>query len=141
MIATHPHADHIGGLVQVLQAFPVARVATNGELYTTSVYEHFLDAITAAKADYIELKRGDVLSQGGLDFHCLSPLSPTNPDPNENSLVLQFTYGKATFLLMGDAGAQTESSLLASGLLSQGEGGGGRKRETGMVVTVTVFGW
>ena len=119
MIATHPHADHIGGLVQVLQSFPVSKVVTNGELYTTSVYEQFLDAITAAKADYIELKRGDVLSQGGLDFHCLSPVTPTNSDPNENSLVLQFTYGKTTFLLMGDAGAATESDLLSSHLLSK----------------------
>ncbi len=119
MIATHPHSDHIGGLVQVLHAFPVAKVATNGELYTTSVYENFLDAITAAQADYIELKRGDILSQGGIDFHCLNPLAPDNPDPNENSLVLQFTYGKTTFLLMGDAGSPTESSLLAAGLLSK----------------------
>jgi competence protein ComEC len=119
MIATHPHADHIGGLVQVLQSFPVSKVVTNGELYTTSVYEQFLDAITAAKADYIELKRGDVLSQGGLDFHCLSPVTPTNSDPNENSLVLQFTYSKTTFLLMGDAGAATESDLLSSHLLSK----------------------
>jgi competence protein ComEC len=116
MIATHPHADHICGLVHVLQAFPVAKVATNGELYTTSVYEQFLDAITAAKADFIELKRGNVLSQGGLDFHSLSPLSPGNPDPNENSLVLQFTQGKTTFLVMGDPGSGTEftASALAS---------------------------
>jgi len=28
MIATHPHEDHIGGLIQVLDAMPVARVVT-----------------------------------------------------------------------------------------------------------------
>lgn len=119
MIATHVHSDHIGGLVQVLQAFPVTKVVTNGEPYTTSVYEHFLDAITAAKADYLEIKRGDVLSMDGIDFHCLSPVTPTNPDPNENSIVLKFTYGKTTFLMMGDAGAATEANLLASNLLSK----------------------
>jgi len=37
MIATHPHSDHIGGLVQVLQSFPVAKVVTNGQPHTTSV--------------------------------------------------------------------------------------------------------
>jgi beta-lactamase superfamily II metal-dependent hydrolase len=119
MIATHVHSDHIGGLVQVLQAFPVTKVVTNGEPYTTSVYEHFLDAITAAKADYLEIKRGDVLSLDGIDFHCLSPVTPTNPDPNENSIVLKFAYGKTTFLMMGDAGAATEADLLASNLLSK----------------------
>jgi beta-lactamase superfamily II metal-dependent hydrolase len=105
MIATHVHSDHIGGLVQVLQAIPVTKVVTNREPYTTSVYEHFLDAITTAKADYLEIKRGDVLSMDGIDFHCLSPVTPTNPDPNENSIVLKFAYGKTTFLMMGDAGA------------------------------------
>lgn len=119
MIATHPHSDHIGGLVQVLQVFPASKVVTNGEQYNTSVYENFLDAIIASQADYLELKRGDILSQGGLDFHCLSPVTPDNLDPNENSLVLQFTYGKTTFLLMGDAGMPTESDLLAAGLLSK----------------------
>ena len=74
MISTHPHSDHLGGLVQVLQAFPVAKVATNGESNNTLVYMNFLTAIAASKADYIELKRGDTLSQGGLDFHCLSPV-------------------------------------------------------------------
>ncbi|MFA5874605.1 MAG: MBL fold metallo-hydrolase [Anaerolineales bacterium] len=28
MIATHPHEDHIGGLIQVLDAMPLARVVT-----------------------------------------------------------------------------------------------------------------
>jgi beta-lactamase superfamily II metal-dependent hydrolase len=32
---------------------------------------------------------------------------------------LQFTYGQTTFLMMGDAGADTESTLLASNLLSK----------------------
>jgi competence protein ComEC len=121
MIATHPHADHIGGLVQVLQAMPVTKVVTNGELEATSVYEHFLDAIMAAKADFVIIKRGDVLSLDGIDFLCLNPLDINNPNPdiNENSLVFQFTYGQTTFLMMGDSGASTEADLLASNLLSK----------------------
>lgn len=119
MIATHPHADHIGGLVQVLQAFPVTKVVTNGQLYTTSVYEHFLDAISSSKAEYAEIKRGDTISLDGIDFHCLNPAGLTNPDLNENSIVLQFTYGQTTFLMTGDSGADTEADLLAANLLSK----------------------
>jgi competence protein ComEC len=119
MIATHPHSDHIGGLVQVLQAFPVTKVVTNGQPTTTTVYEHFLDAISASKAAYIELKRGDTFSLSGIDFHCLNPASLTNPDLNENSIVLQFTYGATTFLMMGDSGANIETALLSANLLSK----------------------
>jgi competence protein ComEC len=119
MIATHPHADHIGGLVQVLQAFPVAKVLTNGQLTTTTVYEHFLDAIASSKAEYAELKRDDLISLDGIDFRALNPANLTNPDLNENSIVLLFTYGKTTFLMMGDSGANTEADLLAANLLSK----------------------
>ena len=116
MFATHPHSDHIGGLVQVLQTFPVGKVITSGQPHTTSVYEHFLDGIAAAQAEYVEVKRSDVISLGGIDFRVLNPANNNNPDLNENSVVLQFTYGQTTFLMMGDSGADTEAALLSAGL-------------------------
>jgi competence protein ComEC len=116
MIATHPHADHIGGLVQALRAFPVAKVVTNGEAHTTEVYEDFLDAIADAQAEYVEVKRGDVLQVGNLNLNVLNPVANTDPDLNENSIVLQFTDGQTTYLMMGDAGASTERALRRSGM-------------------------
>jgi len=117
MIATHPHSDHIGGLVQVLQSYPVAKVVTNGQSHTTTVYEHFLDGIAAAQAEYVEVKRGDVISLGDINFQVLNPANNSNSDLNENSVVLQFKYGQTTFLMMGDSGADTEASLLSAGFL------------------------
>ena len=116
IVATHPHSDHIGGLVEVLGAIPVSKVITNGEPHTTLTYERFLDAIATAKAEYVEVKRGDVISVGSINFQVLSPVAVTNPDMNENSVVLRVTFGKTTILLMGDAGADTERDLIASGL-------------------------
>jgi len=115
VIATHPHSDHIGGLVQMLRTIPVTEVATNGQMHTTSTYEQFLDAIAAAKAKYTEVKRGGSLSVGGLTFAVLSPTS-TNGDMNHNSLVLRLVYGKTVFLLMGDADKDAEASILSAGL-------------------------
>jgi beta-lactamase superfamily II metal-dependent hydrolase len=116
MVATHPHSDHIGGLVQVLQSFPVAKVVTSGQPHTTLVYEHFLDGIAGAQAEYVEVKRGDVISLGGIDFHILNPANNIDPDLNENSVVIQFTYGQTTFLMMGDSGADTEAALMSAGI-------------------------
>lgn len=116
MIATHPHSDHIGGLAQVLEAFPVAKVVTNGQPHTTLVYERFLDGIITAQAEYVEVRRGDIISIDGLNLEVLHPVAPTDSDLNENSLVLKFTYGQTTFLLMGDAESRAEASLLSSGL-------------------------
>lgn len=116
MIATHPHSDHIGGLVDVLNAIPVAEVVTNGQPHTTSVYEHFLDGITKAKAEYVEAKRGDTLRAGGLTFQVLSPVSAASGDLNNNSLVLRLVVGKVVFLFTGDAQSNAEASMVAANL-------------------------
>ena len=115
VVATHPHSDHIGGLVQVLQSIPTDRVVTNGEMATTATYEHLLDAIDASKAEYIEAKKGDAISLGILTFQVLSSGGVSTDDPNQNSVVLRLVYAKTTFLFMGDAGKDAEALLLASG--------------------------
>jgi competence protein ComEC len=121
VVATHPHADHIGGLVQVLKAFPVTEVVTNGQPTTTLTYEHFLDAIAGAKAEYVEVRRGDTIPFGGLTFQVLSPQSVTGPDLNNNSIVLRLVYGASSFLFTGDADQAAEASILSMGLPVQAD--------------------
>jgi competence protein ComEC len=116
MIATHPHADHIGGLVQVLDAMPVSYVITNGQISTTVTFENFLDAITNKKIPFVVVKRGDNLNVGNLLVSVLSPESTSGDDLNNSSLVLRFVYGEISFLFMGDADKNAEAGILASGL-------------------------
>ena len=115
MVATHPHADHIGGLVEVLGALKVSQVVTNGQSTTTKTYENFLDGIDKAKAVYREVARGDTLTLGSLTFEVLSPTGPGGDDLNQGSLVLRLVYGKVAFLFTGDAGYAAEAEMLASG--------------------------
>jgi len=116
MIASHPHSDHIGGLVQVLRALPVRKVITNGQMHTTSIYERFLDAIVAAKAEYVEVQRGNIITEGNLVFDVLHPASNIGNNLNNNSLVLRLAWGNTSFLFAGDAEKEAEASMLASGL-------------------------
>jgi beta-lactamase superfamily II metal-dependent hydrolase len=85
-------------------------------MYTTSVFEHFLDAIANAQAEYEEVARGDTINFGSLSLDVLSPKSISGDDPNENSLILRMTYAKTTFLFTGDAGVESETSILVAGL-------------------------
>jgi hypothetical protein len=48
LVATHPHSDHIGGLIQVLKAFPVAEVWDIGMPFESPVYRDFLLAVRGA---------------------------------------------------------------------------------------------
>ncbi len=116
VIATHPHSDHIGGLIEVLKVIHVDKVITNGQMHTTSTYERFLDAIASAKADYQEVKRGDIIFVGGFSFVVLNPVTTNGNDLNENSIVLRLVYEQVSFLFDGDAGAVAEGDMLASGL-------------------------
>lgn len=116
MIATHPHEDHIGGLIQVLEEMPVARVVTNGQPHSPGTYEDFLDAILGSAAEYSEAQRGDTIALGEMEFSVLNPGENLGGDLNENSMVLRLVYGQTTMLFMGDAGMEAEASMMAAGL-------------------------
>jgi beta-lactamase superfamily II metal-dependent hydrolase len=116
IVATHPHDDHIGGLPEVLRAFPVAKVITNGQEHTTTSYERLLDAVISAKADYIEVRKGDTIPLGDLNLQVLNPTNQLMRSLNENSVVLRLEYGKISFLFSGDAEKGTESRLVSEGV-------------------------
>jgi competence protein ComEC len=117
MVATHPHSDHIGGLVQVLKAMPVVRVVTNGQISATPTFEDFLNGIANDKAALVIAKEGDTISEGQLSFAVLSPVNTSGDDLNHNSLVLRLVYGQVSFLFMGDADKAAEASMIAAGLV------------------------
>ena len=142
MVATHPHADHIGGLIEVLDAIPVAQVVTNGQVHTTSTYEDLLDAIAAAGSAYREVRRGDMLQLGTLTLEVLNPTSSAGTDYNNGSVVLRLVYGQVAFLFTGDAESEAETSMLVSGrpleakILKVGHHGSRSSSSTSFLVAV-----
>ena len=64
MIATHPHADHVGGFVDILNTLSVGSVWTNGAVHTTGTYERFIDAIADHQVSYYEVGPDDTITVG-----------------------------------------------------------------------------
>lgn len=120
VIATHPDADHIGGLPAVLERYQVLGVMDNGESSETGYY----DAWVAAKEEEARTGARGILARRGERIN-LAPdifLEILWPDQvlvgretNDGSVTTRLVYGETEFLFTGDAGFKVENALLARG--------------------------
>ncbi|HAB33014.1 MULTISPECIES: ComEC/Rec2 family competence protein [unclassified Exiguobacterium] len=114
VIATHPDADHIGGLDTVLDAFPVDSVYAPRVTHTTETYRDFLLAVKREGVTIKSVKAGLKIPSEAARFTFLAPLTDGTQDLNSWSAVLRVEHGQDRFLFMGDAPIRTEQQLLES---------------------------
>jgi competence protein ComEC len=125
MVATHAHADHIGGADEVLKAVKVATVLDSRVPNSTKNYEDFLKAIQQTGARYVGAEPGQKFDLGGgAELSVLAPIQPLfkqsdlrsgGNEPNANSVVTRLDYGDFSLLLTGDAEAETEERIMSNG--------------------------
>jgi len=118
VIASHPHADHLEGLPQVLARYPVGVVLEPGCDEPSPSYEAFLDAVAAEEVPTRHPRTGDVVSIGQTRLEMLGPdecVSGTASDPNNDSLVFRLSYGEDAVLFPGDAEVESQQAILDQG--------------------------
>ena len=117
VVATHPHSDHIGGMIDVLNNFKIKHFIDSGYPHTSKTYENMLTTIDKKNIPFETPKRGDKINfASGIDVEVLNPGSSYySDDLNQNSVVLKVTDGKVSFLLMGDAGLEAENDIMKAG--------------------------
>ena len=118
VVATHPDADHIGGLIAVLNSIEIGEFYDSGKVHTSQTFEEMLTLIDTKNISYNVPKTGDTLAfDDAVSVKVLSA-DETASDNNDASIVLKVTYGDVSFLLTGDAGVALEKEMLTKDVKS-----------------------
>ena len=115
MIATHPHADHVGGLSAALNACSVDVLYTSETNYDTKTWQSVLKYADAQGTPVVIPYPGDTFDLGSATVEILGPLWYHN-ELNDMSLIIKITYGNTSFLITGDAEWEAEHDLLDAGV-------------------------
>lgn len=114
LVATHPHADHIGGMRTVINAFDIGNVYMPKASTNTSTFERMLELIDEKGLQITTAKAGvNILSEENLCIDILAPNSDSYSELNDYSAVIKLTYGNSKFLFMGDAEENSEDEIMA----------------------------
>lgn len=118
MVLTHPHADHYGQLVDVLENFTVNRFITSKsrvDMFDHKGYEKLLEKLKFKKIKIENPEPGQIFNIGRVKIEILGPIKKDERNVNNNSIVLKLSFKGKKFLFTGDAEKNEEKDIIDSG--------------------------
>lgn len=121
IVLTHPHADHVAGLVEVLKRYDVGMVIESGVNYSTAEYREWRILLEQKHVPVVIARAGQKLrlsSKTELDiltpFESFVGKSPSNA--HDAMVVSKLIHASSSALLTGDAEKYFEYRLMLSGI-------------------------
>ena len=111
LVLTHPHADHVGGLVAVLEALDVLEIWEGGAEADTEAYRNFVQARDSEGALVRVPDQSMIRNYGRVAIEVLNR-EEGYAGENNDSLVLKISYGDTAFLMTGDVEKEETIDLL-----------------------------
>ena len=117
MILTHPHSDHVDGLIPVLKRYEVKQILSTGVVHSSPTYLAWLDLVREQNIPLVIVDREQTIDLGD-DCHLqiIYPLTNLSgrevSNLNNSSIVARLTYKDTSFLFMGDAEIEVEQELV-----------------------------
>lgn len=117
LILTHPHLDHLEGLLPILREFQIDMVLDSGLICDIPEYKEFISMIKDKNIPYHQAKAGDnFIFDRNLEMLVLNPLNNygcyEESDFNNASIVVKLFYKNSKFLFTGDIEEETEKRML-----------------------------
>lgn len=119
IVLSHPHADHLDGLLSVLKKYEVKDLYITGILHTTPEYLEFLNLAKSKNIKTHQVVAGSTLDFGDgitlANYFPIKNLAGQKIDNlNNSSIVSKLVYGESEVLFTGDLEKEGQSELLAT---------------------------
>lgn len=120
VVLTHSDADHVTGLIEVLERYEIENIVYSNIVRKSALYEAWQKAVAEEGANIIDPVTGKVIDLGnGVTISMAHPGEPlvgqAMEKTNNNSVVLMLKYGETEVLLTGDIEARAERQIILSG--------------------------
>lgn len=114
VIATHPHEDHIGGMVKVFEKYDVESFYMPKVTHTTKTFENMINAVSNEGLKVKVIKEGTSFDLGdGARIDVYSPIYESYEEFNDYSPIMKLTFGNTSYMFTGDAEAHAEQEVVA----------------------------
>jgi competence protein ComEC len=117
VVCTQPQADHITGLVEILQRYKVKQVLEPEVSYDSSIYQEWCNLVEEKQIKRDTAQAGQEIDLGsGIKIEVLNPPESlwegTSDDVNNNGVVLRLSWGQVSFLSTADIREEVEFELI-----------------------------
>lgn len=117
IIATHPHKDHIAGMDNIINTFPINRFImpklSETIIPTTKTYNSMINSLKDNNITVESPVAGDNFKIGEINIDILGPIKEYD-NLNNNSVIAKLAYKNTSFLFVGDAEKEAETDLISS---------------------------
>lgn len=118
VVLTQPQADHVTGLVEILQTYKIEQIIEPGIAYNSAIYQQWLNTIEDKEIEYKLAHAGQEIDLGdGIRIEVLHPPSPlfqgSSDDVDNNGVVLRLSWNRISFLFTADIREEAEWHLIA----------------------------
>lgn len=112
LVGTHPHADHIGGLDDVINSdLEIENVYMPKIQTNTKTFEDVLDALKNKNLKVTAPEKGDTFKIGDANCEVMTDSILDKENLNLSSIVVRLEFGDNSFLFMGDAETENEKTI------------------------------
>ena len=114
IILSHPHADHIGGMPELIRNIPIKGIYQSSSTYDSRLYERYLSLADSMNIQVQIVSAGDLIDiDPAVRLFILGPGEQAEGTRNINnaSVTFRLDYAETSFLFTGDAEEGQERSL------------------------------